>query len=141
MDSIANKTQAKAFSVEVGWTQADGARAFSNAEFPMDRVTALNMMVQFAGPELRNRQYLQGAQKAQVTRNRNKVDNLEKELVTVIDTYEEKLTRDRSQFITVIKTVYGLLRTFGYRDQWVEALIETYDSHLNGVTTSEQDAA
>jgi tRNA U34 5-carboxymethylaminomethyl modifying GTPase MnmE/TrmE len=143
MDSIANKTQAKAFAAELGWTQADGARAFNDADFPLDRIEALNRMVQFAGPELLNRQRLQGAQKAQVTKNRNQVERLELELVATIDTYEDKLTRDRSQFIAVIKTVYGLLRTFGYRDQWVEALIQTYDDHLNGEESnpSEQNAA
>ncbi len=134
MDTIANITQAKAFAAELGWTKADGERALKGAAFPIDRMEALNLMVQFAGPELLNRQRLQGAQKAQVTKNRNKVEQLEQELVQTIDTYEEKLSRDRSQFISVIKYVYGGLKRLGYRDEWVEALIETYDSHLQANT-------
>lgn len=130
METIANITQAKAFAAELGWTKADGERALRDANFPLDRVEALNLMVQFAGPELLNRQRLQGAQKAQVTKNRNKVEQLEQELVQTINTYEEKITRDRSNFIGVISYVYSMLSLFGYRDDWVEALIETYNSYL-----------
>ena len=124
-------TQAKTFAAELGWTKADGERAFQGCDFPLEHVDALNQLVKFAGPELLNRQRLQGAQKAQVTRKKNEIQQLEQELVTTIDTYEEKLTQDRSQFIVIIKTIYGFLQPFGYRDPWVEALIETYESHLN----------
>ena len=131
MDAIKSMTQAKAFAAELGWTKADGERAFKHCEFPIEKIAALNQLVKFAGPELLNRQRLQGAQKAQVTRKKNEIQQLEQELVTTIDTYEEKLTHDRSQFIAIIKTIYGILRPLGYRDQWVEALIQTYESHLN----------
>lgn len=143
MESIKSKTQAKKFAAELGWTQADGARAFEDCSFPLNHLEALNQLVKFAGPELLNRQRLQGAQKAQVTRKRNEIEHLEQELVETIDAYEEKLTQDRSQFIVVIKTIYSFLQPFGYRDQWVEALIDTYDNHLNvgDHSRKQQDAA
>ena len=70
-----NKTEAIQLLNQEGWTKADAKRALETVNFKSDRnideLTILRMASKFAGAELLNRQRLQAAQKAMVTK-RNK---------------------------------------------------------------------
>lgn len=95
----------------------------------LNEVAILNKLVRFAGPELLQRQYLQGAQKSKVTRNKNLLKKAESNYKDMVEEYEEQIKLERSSFIGVIEFVYGITKTFGYRDAWVESLLTTYESY------------
>lgn len=133
-----NKTEAVEYAHKVGWTKADARRAFDGLDFPLDEVAILNKLVRFAGPELLQRQYLQGAQKAQVTRKKNQLEKAENDYKDMVEEYEEQIQLERSSFVGVIEFVYGIAKTFGYRDAWVESLLKTYENYSQD---AQQEAA
>ncbi|PZD75418.1 hypothetical protein C1752_00208 [Acaryochloris thomasi RCC1774] len=133
-----NKTEAIEYAHATGWTKADARRAFEGIGFPLDELTILNKMVRFAGPELVQRQNLQRAQKGQVTRKKNQLEKIESNYKDMVEDYEAQLQLERSSFVGVIEIVYGIAKTFGYRDAWIDSLLRTYEDYSQD---NQQEAA
>jgi hypothetical protein len=130
--NLFNKTQAIEYAAQTRWTKADARRALDGLQFPVDEITILNSMVRFAGPELLDRQRKQAAQKAQVTIKTKIVDDLSQQFEAMVDDYEEQIKNDRSSFVTLLKTLYGIAQKFGYQDNWIDSLLATYDQYTIG---------
>ena len=65
------KKQALEFAKQFNWTAKDAERAFAEINFKeADEQALLLALVQFAGPNLVERQRLQAAQKGQVTKKK-----------------------------------------------------------------------
>ncbi|WP_068819302.1 hypothetical protein [Phormidesmis priestleyi] len=75
-----NKSQVIALLVSEKWTKADAIRALEGIDFATnpDELTIRRAISPFSGAELINRQRLQAAQKAQVTKKTNEIERLEK---------------------------------------------------------------
>jgi hypothetical protein len=140
MQTFTSKTSTLAYAIQFGWTQADAKRAFENLTLPVDEIALMNAMVRFAGPELLNRQYAQRGQKSQVTKKKNELKAIEQQHVEMIQNYEEQIRSDRSSFIVLIKHIYGIANTFGYKDPWVESLIVAYDKYVTEDNTTQKAA-
>ncbi len=120
--------QAIDFAKKFNWTAADAGRAFEGLNIKdADEQTLLLALVNFAGPELLNRQRLQGAQKAQVTKKTNYIKKIETEFANTISEYEEALEEERSLFVGIIAGLYKLAKPFGLKDPWIETLLATYE--------------
>ncbi|NJM67563.1 MAG: hypothetical protein HC851_18765 [Acaryochloris sp. RU_4_1] len=132
MQNFATKTDAITYARGFGWNKVDGERAFKDLNLPTDEVTLLNAMVRFAGPELKHRQHLQGAQKGQVTLKKKELEAIEKQYEQMVQSYENQIRCDRSDFTMIIKTCYGIAQKFGYKDPWIESLIVAYDQYVKG---------
>lgn len=126
------KYQAIDYATSMGWTKADAGRAFEGVDFPAEEITILNKMVQFAGPELVKRQYLQRAQRTQVTINKNRLTELEEEHKEMIVHYQTKLDSERTIFVSLIRITYNIARLVGYREPWIEALLDAYNQSHDG---------
>lgn len=76
------KKEAIAFLREQGWTKADAERALDDLDSSadLDHLSILRVSCQFAGAELINRQRLQAAQKAQVTRKQKELTEKEEKI-------------------------------------------------------------
>ncbi len=86
------KKEAVAFAKQFNWTKADAERAFSDLDLTEANEHDLLMaLVQFSGAELLNRQRLQAAQKAQVTRKKNEIQTNRNGIST---TYRRKSAKD-----------------------------------------------
>lgn len=74
-----NKLQAIELLVSEKWTKADANRALEGIDFAAnpDELTIRRTISLFSGAELINRQRLQAAQKAQVTRKNNEIERME----------------------------------------------------------------
>lgn len=113
-----------------GWTGADAKRAFADIDLKnADELALLTAMVNFAGPTLYERQRLQGAQKGLVTKKENYIKQIELEFSEKVTDYEEQLSEQRSLFVATIAKVYGVANRFGFKDSWVEMLLEQYDEY------------
>jgi hypothetical protein len=126
------KSQAIEFAKKFNWTGKDAERAFNSANINFaeaDEKILLEAMAIFAGPELLERQRLQGAQKAQVTKKKKYIRDIELHFSSQTKEYEENLQKERSKFVGVIGQLYKFGKFFGLRDPWIEALLETYDEH------------
>ena len=122
------KTEAITFAKKFNWTAADAKRAFDGLDFKKaDEQALLLALVNFAGPQLLERQRLQGAQKAQVTKKTNYIKEIETEFVNKVNEYEEALEQQRSIFVGIIAGIYKLAKPFGLKDPWIEALLTTYE--------------
>lgn len=128
--NLFNKTQAIEYIAKAGWTKADARRALDSLQFPTDEITILNAVIRFAGPELFDRQKQRAAQKAQVTIKKKMVDDLSKQFEIMVDDYEEQIKNDRSAFVTLLKTLYGIAQKFGYKDNLIDSLLVTYDHYI-----------
>jgi len=129
------KKQAIEFAKKFGWTAKDAERAFTDLNFKeADEQALLLALVKFAGNELAERQRLQGAQKAQVTKKVKYIKEIEVEFSNKIGEYEELLKQERSLFVNIIAGVYMIANRFGLEDPWIEALLAKYDEY-------KQDAA
>lgn len=64
--NLSSKIQAIQYAMQAGWTKADARRAFDGLQFPADQIAICNAMIQFAGPELFERQRKLAAQRARV---------------------------------------------------------------------------
>lgn len=131
------KQEAIQYAKHFGWTGADAERAFTTlatAELKnADELALLTAMVNFAGPTLLERQRLQGAQKGLVTKKEKYIKQIEIEFAEKVSDYEEQLSKERSLFVTVIARVYGVASRFGFKDSWVEMLLEQYDDYQKRV--------
>lgn len=135
MQTFTSRTEAaKYIAATYGWTQADARRALEGMDFkpsPQSEETLLIAMATFAGPTLLERQRLQAAQKAQVTIQAKKVEDLSKTYEEMVSDYEEHIKQERSNFINLIQGLYGFAQRFGLSDPWVEALLATYNSYID----------
>jgi hypothetical protein len=124
------KKDAITFAKQFGWTGADAERAYHNLDFKQaTEQDLLKAMVTFAGPELLERQRLQGAQRGQVTKKNNYIEKIETEFAEKVVEYEETLQSERSTFVAIISRVYKVAKQFGLKDPWVETLISQYEEH------------
>lgn len=131
---MTTKKQAIEFANNFNWTAADAERAFADLNIQeADEQALLLALVKFAGPGLAERQRLQGAQKAQVTKKVKYIKEIEIDFANKVNEYEEKLQQERSNFVNVIAGVYKFAKRFGLEDPWIEALLATYEK--------DQDAA
>lgn len=131
---MTTKKQAIEFATKFNWTAADAERAFADLSIQeADEQALLLALVKFAGPSLAERQRLQGAQKAQVTKKVKYIKEIEIDFANKVNEYEEKLQQERSSFVNVIAGVYKFAKRFGLEDPWIEALLATYEK--------DQDAA
>lgn len=131
---MTTKKQAIEFATKFNWTAADAERAFADLNIQeADKQALLLALVKFAGPSLAERQRLQGAQKAQVTKKVKYIKEIEIDFANKVNEYEEKLQQERSNFVNVIAGVYKFAKRFGLEDPWIEALLATYEK--------DQDAA
>ena len=122
--------EAMQYAKHFGWTGADAKRAFAGIELKdADEFALLTAMVNFAGPTLFERQRLQGAQKGLVTKKENYIKQIELEFAEKVSNYEEQLSAQRSLFVATIAKVYGVANRFGFRDSWIEMLLEQYDDY------------
>lgn len=124
------KKEAIAFAQRFNWTAKDAERAFADVDFKnANEHTLLLALVNFAGPELLERQRLQAAQKAQVTKKAKYIKEIEVEFTTKVKEYEEVLEKERSLFVSLIAGLYKLTKPFGLQDPWIEALLTKYDEY------------
>lgn len=126
MGAIGTKKGAMEFAVGYEWTKADAERAFNGLDFK--RATQEDLLVamaEFAGRELLHRQYLQAAQKGQVTKKVKELQDLRKK----IEEYQHSLKKERSMFVAIIAKLYPPLKRMGLEDPWVEALLATYKEY------------
>jgi hypothetical protein len=122
------KKQAIEFAKQFGWTAADAERAFSDLNFKeADEQALLLALVNFAGPQLFERQRLQAAQKGQVTKKNNYIKQIETDFANKVGEYEEALEQQRSLFVGIIAGIYKFAKPFGLKDPWIEALLNTYE--------------
>jgi hypothetical protein len=77
MQTFTTKKAAIEYAISMGWTGADASLAFKALQLPTDEVALLNTMVRFAGPVMKERQFLQAAQKGQVTKKLNYIKAIE----------------------------------------------------------------
>jgi len=134
------KTEAISFAQKFNWTTEDAKRAFQGLNIQdADEQALLEALVKFAGPELLNRQRLQGAQKTQVTKNKKYIKRIETEFANKISEYEEALDQQRSMFVNLIGGLYKLAKPFGLKDPWIEALLASYE--VDQKDEDEKDAA
>ena len=121
------------YAKHFGWTAADAKRAFANIDVKnADERALLDAMVNFAGPMLYERQRLQGAQKGLVTKKEKYIKQIELEFAEKVSNYEEQLSAQRSLFVAAIAKVYGVANRFGFRDSWIEMLLEQYEDYQKG---------
>jgi hypothetical protein len=124
------KQQAIDFAKKFKWTGKDAERAFANLDLKTtDDQALLLALVQFAGPELAERQRLQGAQKAQVTKKTKYIKEIEIEFSQKTKEYEEALHQERSGFVEIIRRFYGIASRFGLKDPWIETLLLIYKDY------------
>jgi hypothetical protein len=127
---VTTKKQAIEFATKFNWTAADAERAFADLNIQeADEQALLLALVKFAGPSLAERQRLQGAQKAQITKKVKYIKEIEIDFANKVNEYEEKLQQERSNFVNVIAGVYKFAKRFGLEDPWIEALLATYEKN------------
>ncbi len=127
---MTTQKEAISYAKHFGWTEADAKRAFADIDLKStDELALLTAMVSFAGPTLLDRQRLQGAQRGLVTKKENYIKQIELEFSEKINNYEEQLSAQRSLFVTAIAKIYSVASGFGFKDSWVEMLLEQYDEY------------
>jgi hypothetical protein len=153
------ETDAIAFARKLGWTKADAQRAYQELnvdfndlqstldhykhEYGIDDVTERDIAIfslvlaDFAGEVLLDRQRKQAAQQAVATKRKNKIKEIELNHVKEIDDTKKSLKERESVLVEIIVKLYGMLKVFGVKEPWVEALIEVYEENKNGVDYSQ----
>ncbi|MEL7140601.1 MAG: hypothetical protein AAFY33_05455 [Cyanobacteria bacterium J06643_4] len=127
---MTTKQEAISYAKHFGWTGADAERAFASIDLKeADELTLLTAMVNFAGPNLYERQRLQGAQKGLVTKKTKYIKKIELEFAQKVSQYEEDQARERSLFVGTIGRIYTIAKRFGFSDPWVEMLLEQYNEY------------
>ncbi len=120
------KKEAISLAKSHGWTAKDAERAYAGLDFnKVSQEQIVDALVRFAGPELLERQRLQAAQKAQVTRKKNHIKKIEIEFNEKIEEGEKKIAEMRSTFLPLIDKIYNFAKPFGLEDPWIEALLAT----------------
>lgn len=125
---MGTKKEAIEFAKKFGWTAKDAERAFADLSFKEFNEEALLLaLAKFAGPQLAERQRLQGAQKAQVTKKTKYIKEIEVNFANKVNEYEDTLKKERSTFVNIIAGIYKFAKPFGLKDPWIEALLVTYE--------------
>ncbi len=129
---MVTKKEAIEFAKKYNWTAKDAERAYANVALEnateQDLITAL---LAFAGPELLERQRLQAAQKAQVTKKKNYIEKIESDFASKIEEADRQVSELRSTFLPLIAKLYNFAKPFGLNDPWIEALLVTYNNYLS----------
>ncbi|MDJ0583431.1 hypothetical protein [Crocosphaera sp.] len=126
------KKEAIELAVHYRWTAQDAKRAYDGLNCKeASQEELLLALIKFAGPELYQRQKLQAAQKALVTKKKKKIEAIEIKFAEEIREGEEKLQEMRSTFLAVIFRLYAFAKTFGMEDPWIEALIEAHKAYFD----------
>lgn len=124
------KKEAIAFAKQFGWTAKDAERAVAQLDL---KATSEQQLIQallaFAGEQLLERQRLQAAQKAQVTKKSNQLQRIESDFADRVAAYEATIQLERSQFVDIIARLYGMAGRFGLEDPWIEALLSQYSQY------------
>ncbi|MBW4489232.1 MAG: hypothetical protein KME12_15690 [Trichocoleus desertorum ATA4-8-CV12] len=124
------KQQAVDFAKQFKWTGKDAERAFANVDLQnADEKALLLALVEFSGPQLAERQRLQGAQKAQVTKKTKYIKEIEIEFSQKTKEYEKTLNQERSNFVEIIRRFYNVANKFGFKDPWIETLLSHYEDY------------
>ncbi|GFE71933.1 hypothetical protein [Chroococcus sp. FPU101] len=136
--SMVTKKEAIEFAKKYNWTAKDAERAYVNIALEnateQDLITAL---LAFAGPELLERQRLQAAQKAQVTKKKNYISKIEADFANKIEEADRQVSELRSTFLPLIAKLYNFASPFGLKDPWIEALLVTYNNFLSNQNDDE----
>ncbi len=104
------------------------ARAFIDLDLNTANEQDLLMaLANFAGQELLNRQRLQAAQKAQVTRKKNEIKQIEIDYKQQMEKSKQTIEEMQSLFMPVIAKLYRFAKQFDLQDPWIEAMLETYE--------------
>jgi hypothetical protein len=128
MQTYATKAAAIEYATERGWTGADANRAFEVLPLPIDELTLLDIMVRFAGPVMNERQRLQSAQKGQVTKKLKYIQKIELEHADSIQKFKDEVDKERSQWLGLIRIMYGIASKLGMKDPMIEHILKTYDA-------------
>lgn len=128
MQTFTTQATVIAYAADLGWTKADAKLACENLPLPIDELSLLNIMVRFAGPVMLKRQYLQGAQKGQVTRKLNEIKKIELDHAEAIQKFQDEVRKERSQWLGLIRIMYGIANKFGMTDPMIEHILKTYDA-------------
>ena len=124
------KKDAIEYAKSFDWTEADAKRALAGIDLKeANEQTLLLAMAKFSGSELLERQRLQAAQKAQVTKKKNYIKKIELEFTEKVEAQEKEIAEMRSLFLPVIFKLYKFGQSFGLKDPWIEALMMTYEEY------------
>ena len=129
------KKQYTEIACQYGWTKKDAERAFDAItstcpDIALDSdLNVLATLAYFAGPELKQRQALQAAQKGLVTRRNNQIEKMDQDYRKQLQELEEVAENERSVLIPIISRIYRVAKRVGFNDPWVEALLDTYDDY------------
>ena len=140
------KTEAITFAQKLGWTKADAQRAyeelkvnFNDLQFTLDYyknqygiddvterdIAVLSLVLaDFAGEVLLDRQRKQAAQQAVATRRKDKIKEIELNHVKEIADVKKSIREQQSLLMEFVVKVYSMLKVFGVKEPWIEALIE-----------------
>jgi hypothetical protein len=128
MQTFTTKASAIAYATQMSWTGADAERAFAGLKAPVNEITWLNAMAQFAGAELASRQNLQAAQKGQVTKKTAYIQQKELEHADSIRKFQEEVQEERSRWLGLIRVMYSIASRFGMKDPMIDHILKTYDA-------------
>lgn len=129
---MVTKKEAIEFAKKSNWTAKDAERAYANISLKNATEQDLtDALLSFAGPELLERQRLQAAQKAQVTKKKNYIEKIEADFVSKIEESDRQVSELRSTFLPVIAKLYSFAKPLGLKDPWIEALLATYNNFVS----------
>jgi hypothetical protein len=128
MRTFTTKASAIDYAASMGWTKADAKLAFEGLVLPIDEFALLNRMVRFSGPIMLKRQNLQKAQKGQVTKKNAYIEQIELKHAESIRQFQEEIKEERSQWLRLIRVLYGITSKFGMKDPMIEHILNTYDA-------------
>lgn len=122
---MSRKQLIKSLAQQYGWAVADLERALAGqAVSQLEQSEILELMLCFAGHELKNRQRLQAAQKAQVTKKTKALDASEQNLIRTTQEYEARVEAERSHWYRVVMKLYQMAQQLGLKSDWIEELLE-----------------
>jgi hypothetical protein len=153
------KSEAIAFAQKLGWTKADAKRAYEELKVDfadlqstldyykhqhgIDDVTERDIAIlslvlaDFAGEVLFDRQRKQAAQQAVATKRKDKIKEIELNHAKEMSDVQKSVKEQESILMEFIVRVYAMLKVFGVKEPWIEALIEVYEENKNGVDYSQ----
>lgn len=151
-----NKTEAIEFATKLGWTKADAKRAYQELsvnfsdlkstleyyrhEYGIEDITDKDIAIlslvlaDFAGEVLLDRQRKQAAQKAEVTKRKKEIQEIQQSHIEEISSVKKDFQAQESLLMEFIVKLYGLARNIGLKPEpWVEAMISAYEDDKNGI--------
>jgi hypothetical protein len=120
MQTFTTKKAAIEYAISMGWTGADASLAFKALQLPTDEVALLNTMVRFAGPVMKERQFLQAAQKGQVTKKLNYIKAIEIKHADTIQKFQDQANEERSHWLGLIRIMYSVASKLGFKDPMID---------------------